>query len=203
MVRVLALALAIAAAAVYVGAFHVTAVHDADAAVLWLLTRPDNTPVEDLLEVFVLSLHPVVYALGCGALLRWAWRERGAREAIVAAVIIAGANLTTQVLKPLLADERVHDMLDNQIDAAAWPSGHATGAAALALAVWVLMPHTRRYGIAFAGAMGVAVVSLNWHYPSDALGGYLVAGAWTAAAVTRLRPAATAAPRRRSPRATG
>jgi len=29
--------------------------------------------------------------------------------------------------------------------------------------------------------VGIATVALGWHYPSDVLGGYMVAGAWAAA----------------------
>lgn len=201
--RVSALAFALTALAIYLGAFHVGPLHTADAAVLWLFTRFDDTPVEFFAETIVLLIHPVVYALLCGGLLLWAWRNRGLREAARAAVLILGANATTQLLKEGVAEPRFHEMLDRQIDAASWPSGHATAAASLALAAYLLAPRTKPYGIALAVAMGVAVVVNSWHYPSDALGAYAVATTWGAALVSLRRPAATAAPRRRSSPATG
>jgi hypothetical protein len=51
---------------------------------------------------------------------------------------------------------------------------------ALRLAVAVL-------GGAFAAAVGYAVLVLAWHFPSDVLGGFLMAGTWTALAVAGLR----------------
>ena len=93
---------------------------------------------------------------------------------------------------------------DSQIGAASWPSGHSTAAMALALcAVLVaraaLAAVAAALGGAYAVAVGFAVVLLGWHYPSDVLGGYLMAGTWTALGLAR--PAS----RRRcaGPRATG
>ena len=41
-------------------------------------------------------------------------------------------------------------------------------------------------GGAFAVGVGYAVLVLGWHYPSDVLGGFLVAGLWTSLAVAVL-----------------
>src|SRR5258705_13826649 len=54
-------------------------------------------------------------------------------------------------------------------------------------------------GAAFATAVGCSIVVLAWHYPSDVLGGWLVAAAWAlgAAAVIRAverRPVSAGAP---------
>jgi hypothetical protein len=52
-------------------------------------------------------------------------------------------------------------------------------------------------GGAFAAAVGYAVLVLAWHFPSDVLGGFLMAGGWTALAVAFLRivePARATAP---------
>ena len=42
-------------------------------------------------------------------------------------------------------------------------------------------------GGAFAIGVGYGVVVLGWHFPSDVIGGFLVAGAWTSVAVAMLR----------------
>jgi len=42
-------------------------------------------------------------------------------------------------------------------------------------------------GGAFAAGVGYAVLVLGWHFPSDVLGGFLMAGGWTALAVAFLR----------------
>jgi len=64
-----------------------------------------------------------------------------------------------------------------------------------------LRPYATALGAAFAIAVSFAFLSLGWHYPSDVLGGYLVAAAWTGAAVAALRWRAVGDPgsRRRLP----
>jgi membrane-associated phospholipid phosphatase len=201
---VILVACALAAVLIWAGAFYVGALHDADAEVLRFLTGYDDTPVEFFSESVVDLIQPLLYGPACAVLLWLGWRRRGLREAATAGALILGANVTTQLLKQALAEPRFYPGLLRQIDPASWPSGHATASASLALAAYLLFPRTRPYGIAFALAVGVAVVANSWHYPSDVLGGYAVAGGWAAvAAITLRRPAATVAPRRRWLRATG
>lgn len=200
---VLVLALALATATIYLAAFHVDPLQSADAHVLAALTRIEDTPLDRLTELILDLMHPLVYALACAGLLVWGWRRRGRGSALVAAALLIGANLTAQLLKPALAEPRLHEVLERQIDAVSWPSGHATAAAALGLAVLLLAPRAAPVALAFALAVGISVMVHGWHFPSDVLGGYAVAGTWAAAAVRLRRPAATAAPRRRSRPATG
>jgi hypothetical protein len=40
-------------------------------------------------------------------------------------------------------------------------------------------PYAAALGAAFAVAVSYSFLSLEWHYPSDVLGGFLVAGTWT------------------------
>ena len=70
------------------------------------------------------------------------------------------------------------------IDPASWPSGHATAAMSLALCAVIAAPARRRPAVAaamaaFAIAVSYSFLELGWHYPSDVLGGFLVAGTWT------------------------
>jgi membrane-associated phospholipid phosphatase len=83
---------------------------------------------------------------------------------------------------------------DNWVKAASWPSGHATAAMALALCAVLVAPRRLRPTVAALGAMFVAGVGLSllilaWHLPSDVLGGYLVGMLWVALAVAGLRAA--------------
>jgi len=99
--------------------------------------------------------------------------------------ILAGANVTTQLLKPFLADVDVPGVGPSHAAAGAFPSGHATVAMSLALAAILAVPGGLRAlaalaGAAYATAVGIALVALEWHYPSDVVGGYLVASAWAA-----------------------
>jgi membrane-associated phospholipid phosphatase len=101
---------------------------------------------------------------------------------IGAGVMLLGANVTTQILKPLLANPRGM-WGDYGIAAAAFPSGHATAAMSLALAAVVVAPGRLRplvgiVGAGFAVSVGFAIVALDWHFPSDVAGGYLVASTW-------------------------
>jgi undecaprenyl-diphosphatase len=107
-------------------------------------------------------------------------RRRAALFALVAAPA-AGA-VTEYVLKPLVHRQQ-------HVDALLFPSGHTTGAFALAMAVVVLLlPHegTRLLpavarlvvaiaALAVAAVVAVAVVALGWHYVTDAVGGVVTA----------------------------
>jgi undecaprenyl-diphosphatase len=118
----------------------------------------------------------VVLSLLCALARRW----RAAAFALVAAPAAGG--LTEYVLKPLIH----RHLIDNTL---LFPSGHTTGAFALALAVTVvLLPHEGtelvptllRFlviaaALTAAALVAVAVVALGWHYVTDALGGIVTA----------------------------
>ena len=107
--------------------------------------------------------------------------------AAVTIMLIAGANVTTQALKylierPDLGVDPARAMAGNSL-----PSGHATVAASVAIAlIMVLPPRLRGWGAllgaGYAGAVGVATLSAGWHRPSDAVAALLVVGAWAALA---------------------
>jgi membrane-associated phospholipid phosphatase len=114
-------------------------------------------------------------------------------EAVAAVAVVAGANLTTQLLKAVLAHPRYQPYPGyGEPWEDAFPSGHATAAASIAVALMLAAPRRVRplaiaTGVAYAGAVGLAVVALEWHYPSDVAGGFLVAAGWGFAAVAGLR----------------
>jgi membrane-associated phospholipid phosphatase len=109
---------------------------------------------------------------------------RGRRDTAVAAlVVVAGANLTTQILKLLVSHPRIRAALG--ADQLAWdgfPSGHVTAVASIVIAYAFVVPGRLR-PVVFAWA----VLSLDMHYPSDVLGGVLVAAGWGFAALAGLR----------------
>ena len=121
------------------------------------------------------------------------------RRAAAVTVLLAGASMTTQVLKPLLAKARFDGdvvgfdhITSPVISAPAFPSGHATAAMSLALASIIVAPRSWRPLVAAAGALfalglGFCLVALGWHYPSDIVGGYLVATAWCLITLAGLR----------------
>ena len=115
------------------------------------------------------------------------------REALAAAAVVAGANLTTQALKVLLAHPRYQPYVEfHQPWSNAFPSGHMTAAASIAVALMLAAPRgvwplAAATGVVFAGLVGISVIALEWHYPSDVLGGILVAACWGFAALAALR----------------
>jgi membrane-associated phospholipid phosphatase len=126
------------------------------------------------------------------------------RVALTIGAILLGANLTTQVLKPLLAEPRADSLFGGlaPVGPASWPSGHATAAMSLALCCVLaaparLRPAAAALGALFAVAISYSFLTLGWHYPSDVFGGFLVAGAWTLLGIGALSAADERWPRRR------
>ena len=146
------------------------------------------------------SVDPRPYLLVGVALLAVAAARGRYRHAAAAAVLLAGSAVTTQLLKPLLAFDRDHAFLgDAQINDVAFPSGHATASMALALAAVLVAPPALRKLVAIAGgaftlAVSFSIMSLGWHFPSDVVGGYLVATIWCLFAIAGLRAAAAVRP---------
>ncbi|HTT95943.1 MAG TPA: phosphatase PAP2 family protein [Solirubrobacterales bacterium] len=116
------------------------------------------------------------------------------REALAAIAVVAGANVTTQVLKVVLEHARTK-AFEHEISmpwSTSFPSGHTTAAASIAVALLLVVPTGYRLlaagvGAALTGAVGLSVVILGWHYPSDVLGALLVVATWGLCAVAYLR----------------
>ena len=111
------------------------------------------------------------------------------RYALVTGVILFGSNLTTHLLKPALGghDSNIAGLYGKLL----WPSGHATASMAVALCAILVAPARWRPLVAACGAVYTLVVSFTlmisgWHFPSDVVAGYLMAGTWTAFGVAAL-----------------
>jgi membrane-associated phospholipid phosphatase len=150
-----------------------------------------HRPFLDRLTTFVAHLcnpHPYVVLAAVPVLMALA--RRRPRVAVTVGAIMLCANETTQLLKPLLAAPRDVAWW-NPISNASWPSGHATAAMSLALCTVIAAPARRRPVVAaamsgFAIAVCYSFLELGWHYPSDVLGGFLVAATWTLLGVAGL-----------------
>jgi membrane-associated phospholipid phosphatase len=151
--------------------------------------------IADIATVLAHLCDPLPYALACSAAIAAAYRTRGPRTAAAITLLLGGANLTSQVLKPLLAYHRelyyTEFKLYNIRDAA-FPSGHATAAMALSLAVLFIVPRAYRpvtaaIGAAFTVAVTFSILILEWHFPSDVVGGYLIATGYGLATFAALR----------------
>ena len=179
--------------------------HEPDVATLHGFAGLYRSWLDSEIELTARLADPIPYAavgLTCiGVALA---RRRLARAAAVA-VVLVGTGLTTQVLKHALAEQRYADWLGfGQVDPASWPSGHATAALTLVLCAVMVAPPAWRVAVALAGAAGTlalaaATLALAWHYPSDVLAGFLVAGLWVSLALVVLQRVETADPETRPP----
>jgi membrane-associated phospholipid phosphatase len=197
-----ALACLIGLIAVGALALLVPAGHERDAAMLHGFLGLDRPGVRYEIKVIAHLGDTLPYA--CAGLLCIAValvRGRGWR-ALAVASLLAVTGATTQALKHVLAQPRVEHWLPEQVATTSWPSGHSTAAMTLALCAVLVAPPALRataavLGGAFAVGVGYAVLVLGWHYPSDVLGGFLVAGLWTSLAVAVLHRVEAPEPARR------
>jgi membrane-associated phospholipid phosphatase len=160
-----------------------------DASALRGFAQLQGTWAGDLASSIATLCNVGPYAVLCAGLAGYAWWRHGPRLTAALAAILVASNVASQVLKPALASPRV--AFGSHVDAAAWPSGHSTAAMALALCAVLAAPAAWRSVVALAGglfaiAVAYSVVLLGWHYPSDALGGFALAGAVTSLALAAL-----------------
>jgi membrane-associated phospholipid phosphatase len=182
-----------ALAVILLFAYSVPVAERADATALNGLMTLRGPRINPILEFFAHSANPLPGAALLAAIVVLGLVVGRRREALAGAALVVGATLTTEVLKVLLAHQRLDPTLTaHQLGAPAFPSGHATGAMALALAaVLVAAPRLRPLaagaGAAYAIAVSTSILILGWHFPSDVFGGMLVAALYFCLAVAALR----------------
>jgi membrane-associated phospholipid phosphatase len=146
------------------------------------LSSPQRT-THRLIEVLSLvSVWSVAVVLaGCVVL---ALVRRRVAAAVAAMVLVAGANVTTQVLK--------YDVLTRPDiglgTANSLPSGHTTVAVSLALAGVLVAPAGLRSLVALVGSGGATLIGAGtvvgrWHRPGDVVAGVAVCLLWAAVAL--------------------
>ncbi|HEV3229501.1 MAG TPA: phosphatase PAP2 family protein [Solirubrobacteraceae bacterium] len=154
------------------------------------LNRPRLTPLADLVAH---SVDALPYAVAGLVLVSVALARRRPWMALVIAVAMPASVLTCELLKPLLSDIRhIQWFGGSSVGEASWPSGHAAGAMCLALCAVLVSPRRLRpFAVAAGSALAVGVsfsiLMLVWHFPSDVLGGFLVAALWVALGIAALR----------------
>jgi membrane-associated phospholipid phosphatase len=126
---------------------------------------------------------PMQVTLITGLLAALAVARGRPRVALVVILLIGLTSVSSQVLKELLAHVRFSAGLDRVVGPDAFPSGHATAAMSLALAGVFAAPRSARLPAALLGSLlalgvGASAVTIGWHFPSDVLGGYLLATCW-------------------------
>src|SRR3954470_18712647 len=178
-------------AAILVGVYHTVQGRWLDNAALdGFLSTIDSEHQANVADAIARLCDPGPFLLLGFTVVAIALLRRAPRRAAAVVALLAGASTTTQILKPLLAKARFDgdvvgfDHITNPvIGAPAFPSGHATAAMSLALALVIVAPRAWRPlvaagGALFALAVGFCLVAAGWHYPSDVVGGYLVATIW-------------------------
>ncbi|HTT28815.1 MAG TPA: phosphatase PAP2 family protein [Solirubrobacteraceae bacterium] len=170
-------------ALVWFAAFHVGFAERADQTIfLQFMDLQAHDRINSVAAHIVAPFNPNPYVylalvpLGVSLLRRRPW------SAVAIVGIILGANVTTELLKHVLTAPRP----------SSWPSGHTTAAMSLALASVLAAPARLRPAVAALGALlaiavGYSVIARGMHYPSDVVGGFLVAGMWALLAVSALR----------------
>ncbi len=108
--------------------------------------------------------------------------------AVGAVVVIAGSNVTTQVLKHTLLDRP--DLGLGTLNSL--PSGHTTVVAGAVGALLLVAPRAWRPLVALGGGFattvtGASTIVAGWHRPSDVVAALAVALVWTAGVALLLR----------------
>ncbi|MDG4826870.1 phosphatase PAP2 family protein [Asanoa sp. WMMD1127] len=145
----------------------------------WIGQARIDGVVDTVLDtVSVVSLVAATAVIGFIALIR-----RRVAVAAGAVLLIAGASVTTQVLKRLIERPQLGVDVERAAAGNSLPSGHTTIAAAVAVALLLVLPARIRgagamLGAAAAAIVGVATLSAGWHRPSDVVAALLVVGVW-------------------------
>ncbi|MGH3359820.1 MAG: phosphatase PAP2 family protein, partial [Nocardioidaceae bacterium] len=98
--------------------------------------------------------------------------------------IVAGANITTQILKRVVVERADFGYLS----VPSLPSGHTTVVISIVLAALLIAPHGTRFAISLVGSIivtfaGASTVVAGWHRPADVFAGLLVSLCWGALVV--------------------
>ena len=159
-------------------------------------TRLDDSADQLLATVSVPMVAAIIVVVLLIGVLRGRWVA-----GVAAAVAVAGANVSTRLLKYHLFER------DDLVGLGAWngnntlPSGHTTVAAAALVGLVLVVPPTLRalttaVGVVAVSAYGLATLVNHWHRPSDVVAAVFVACAWGYLAVAAIRIAERRGPRR-------
>lgn len=171
------------------------AVRTRDAVLLQGFTGLDRSAIDSAIRGLALSVNPAPYATLGLALVGVCLAQRRLWRAATSAIVLIGSGASAQVLKSVLATPRDPSFGNGfRPEDIGWPSGHAAAGTALAICAIIVSPALWRGFVALAAggyvaALAFATLALTWHYPSEVLGGILLAGVWGGcglAALTRL-----------------
>ncbi len=145
--------------------------------------------VEQVLDV--VSVSSILAAVG--VVLGVALVRRRRTLGVAAVVLLAGANITTQLLKHIVLSRPSLGLIEPAAATAnSLPSGHVTVVFSVAVALVLVLPAALRVPAATAGvlltlATSIATMTAGWHRASDAIAACLVVGLWTAAVLPAIQ----------------
>ncbi len=172
---------AVAFILVAIGAYSVPRLELFDAAAMAGLFGIENGRVDRVADALsrTADLFPWLAALVTLAWLGIRWGRRN--EAFASGAAALAAVLASQLLKALLAHPRAQPVLGGHaVGPEALPSGHTTAAMSVAVMAVIVAPADLRriavgLGALYAWGVGVALMVLAWHLPSDVIAGMLLA----------------------------
>ena len=193
---------AAAFAALMVAAYGWSDARRVDASALQGFLGLERPATEQVFDAFARLGDPLQVGLIGVALAALAVARGRPRVGLFVIALLGATSVSSQALKALLAYPRYDGTIDGlYVSAAAFPSGHSTAAMAMAIALVVVMPSRLRpvaavVGMALALSISFSVVALGGHFPSDVVGGYLLATGWALVLLAGLRWAGERYPER-------
>ena len=145
---------------------------------------------------------PLPVVLAGAALALMALARGKPRHAALVVALVGLTSVSSQLLKALLAYPRHESAAGTTFIAPeAFPSGHATASMTLAIALVIVVPPRLRpvaglVGAAFALGVSFSIIAVGWHFPSDVVGGYLLATGWALVLLAALRASEARFPER-------
>ena len=147
--------------------------------------RPATVEAVASAEQVLAALSRSSLVIGFAVVVLVALIQRRRYLALAAVITIVGSNLTTQLLKLIVLDRT--DLLDGLFYPLpnSFPSGHATAAASIAVALLLVLPPLLRaptvvLSSIVVAAVGISTLIAGWHRMADAIGGVFLATAWAA-----------------------
>lgn len=157
----------------------------ADERSRWSIGVPEQMSALVVNWLDTVSVSFVIVGLAVAVVLALVRRRLGA--GVAAAVLVAGANITTQVLKEVIPrpEYGVGPAMNSL------PSGHTTVMTSLALALVIVAPRVLRPLLvvatsAVATFTGAATILERWHRPSDVIAAFGVCAIWAGIALVVL-----------------
>jgi membrane-associated phospholipid phosphatase len=169
-----------------------TRISDFDARVTSHFLATPDSGLDDLANIGAKLAEPAPLILILFGLIALGLAWNRPWHLVAAGVVIAGANLTTQLMKLAMAHPRLQGALGVSYPIEIhYPSGHTTAALSAGFALWLITPPRWRgwaaiAGLAYGLAVAAGVVIAGWHFISDVLGAAMVVGFWACLALAAL-----------------